>query len=99
MTGWQSLIAATTGNWTMGIYDDLTEAELKALYDKTRTAYLDTLTGDGIGAIAGEGRRLEYTTADSTALLRQLHAMLARLAELTGNAAYMSGNALTVEIL
>lgn len=83
----------------MGIYDDLTEQELRDLISQTRSAYLETIQGGVAEVIAGEGRRMEYSRADSTALLRQLYAMLARLAELTGNPAYMAGNALTVEIL
>lgn len=52
----------------MGFYSDLTDEELAAKVTELRDAYEKTI-GGGVAVIAGNGRRMEYTRADSKALM------------------------------
>ena len=51
----------------MGIYSDLGDAELDEKIVELRDAYEKTVGGQ-VAVISGNGRRMEYTRADSKAL-------------------------------
>lgn len=52
----------------MSMYDDLTDDEVNAKIIVFRDAY-EAVIGGQVAVIAGNGRRMEYTRADSKALL------------------------------
>jgi len=59
----------------MGIYSDLDDEELAAKIIQLRDA-VETAAGGGVAVIAGEGRRMEYTRANSSGLKELLRAAL-----------------------
>jgi len=52
----------------MSFYEDLDDEDLAAKIKELRVAY-ETVIGGQVAVIAGNGRRMEYTRADSKALL------------------------------
>lgn len=54
--------------------DGLTGADLDALIAQLRAAYLDVISGEGIGQVWGEGRKIHYTGANVDDLRAELKA-------------------------
>lgn len=57
----------------MGLYSDLTDEALAAKIAELRDA-IETTAGGQVAVIAGNGRRMEYTRADSKTLWTLLRA-------------------------
>lgn len=60
----------------MGMYSDLTDEELSAKIAKYRQAAEDLDIGEQVAVVAGEGRRMEFTRANSRRLLATLKALI-----------------------
>jgi len=77
----------------MGIYTDLSNAELDEEIATLRTARRQVMT-EGVSKIAGEGRSIEYSRADSTRVERSLRDAIAERSRRAGRC---NGHAIPVE--
>lgn len=77
-------------------YADLTDEELKAEIAEFRLAIKQAAKG-GVGVVAGEGRRLEYTAGNMNIAYAALRDLYAEAAE-RGLAIGQGGGAIPVEI-
>lgn len=80
----------------MGLYGSLTDEELKAEIAEYRAAIKKAAMG-GVGVVAGEGRRLEYTAGNMSIARTELRELLTEAAA-RGMEIGEGGGAIPVEI-
>ena len=60
----------------MGLYSQMTDQELADKISKYMAAIEEAELGGGVGVVAGEGRRMEFTSANLDAAKRTLDALV-----------------------